>query len=245
MSRRRALFVSPGSQHTSTERPSTSAKRALRTGRQWISGEGALPTKTSVARLDTRVDDRDTLVVSDERALHRVDREPLDIRESQSSDTRQALEFVGERDIRHEPVVRVHSDAKALRDEVPDGMLRKRRYSAGIHVRRRTELQRDPFVADVLGERSELDNLAFADRHVLDEPHAVTDPMRAAVLQRLPDRRRPERFAGVDGDRKVLAAAELERLDMGLRRMSGFLAGDVETDDASLAVRHGELGHLE
>src|SRR5439155_24518998 len=240
MSRRRALFVSLGSQDTSIDGPSTSGKRSLRTGRQWISGEGGLPTKTSVARLDTRVDDRDTLVVSDERALHRVDREPLDIRESQSGDARQALEFVGERDIRHEPVVGVHGDAKALRDEVPDGMLRKRRYSAGIHVRRGTELQRDPFVADVLGERAELHNHAFADRHVFDEPHAVTDPMRAAVLQRLPDRRRPERFAGVDGDRKVLAAAELERLDAGLPRMSGFLPGEVESDDPSLSVCHGE-----
>ena len=124
-------------------------------------------------------------------------------------------------------------------------MFRKRRYSAGIHVRRGTELQRDALVADVLGERAELHNLAFADCHVLDEPHAVTDPMRAAVLQRLPDRRGAECFAGVDGDRKVLAEAELERLDVSLRRMSGFLAGDVESDDPSLAVRHGELGHFE
>src|SRR5438445_12138541 len=133
MSRRRALFVSLGSQDTSIDGPATIGKRSLRTGRQWISGEGGLPTKTSVARLDTRVDDRDTLVVSDERALHRVDREPLDIRESQSSDTRQALEFFGERDIRHEPVVGVHSDAKALRDGVTDWMLCKLRFKPGEH----------------------------------------------------------------------------------------------------------------
>src|SRR2546430_8775651 len=140
MSRGRGVFVSLQSQDALIDGPSTSGKRSLRTGRQWISGEGGLAAKTRVARLDTRVDDRDTLVVADERALHRVDRETLDIREGQGGDSRQALEFVGERDIRHEPVVRVHSDAKALRDEVPDGMLRKGRYSAGIHVRRGTEL---------------------------------------------------------------------------------------------------------
>src|SRR6266568_353629 len=123
-------------------------------------------------------------------------------------------------------------------------MLGKRRYSAGIHVRRRTELERDPLVADVGGERTELDHLAFADGHVLDEPHAMANAMRAAVLQRLPDRRRSECFARVDGDGKVLAAAELERLDVSLRRVPGLLAGDIEADDTSFPIRHGELGHL-
>src|SRR5438034_10871149 len=127
MSRRRALFVSLGAQDTSIDGPSTSGKRSLRTGRQWISGEGGLPTKTRVARLDTRVDDRDTLVVSDERALHRVYRKPLHIGEGETRDTRHALEFVGERDVRHEPVIGVHRHPKALRDEVAYRMLRERR----------------------------------------------------------------------------------------------------------------------
>src|SRR5438093_5486373 len=69
--------------------------------------------------------------------------------------------------------------------------------------------------------------------------------MRAAVLQRLPDRGRAERLARVDRDVEVLAAAVLERVEVRLGRVARLLAGDVEADDATLAVRDGELGHLE
>src|SRR6267378_1390604 len=104
-------------------------------GRQWISRERRLAAKARVARLDTRVDDRDTLVVSDEGALHRVYRKPLHVGESEAGDPRQALEFLGQRHVRHEAVIGVHRHAKALRDEVADWMFRERRYSPGIHVR--------------------------------------------------------------------------------------------------------------
>src|SRR2546422_11678951 len=102
--------------------------------RQGISGERGLAAQTRVARLDTRVDDRDTLVVSDERALHRVDRKTFHVGEREAGNTRQPLEFVGERDIRHEAVIGIYRHAKPLRDEVTDRMLRERRYSPGIHV---------------------------------------------------------------------------------------------------------------
>src|SRR3989442_5707652 len=103
-------------------------ERPLRGRRQWVAGDRGLAAKTRVARLDTRVDDRDTLVVSDERALHRVYRKPLHIGEGATRDTRQTLEFVGERDVRHEPVIGVHRHPKALRGEVAYPMLRERRY---------------------------------------------------------------------------------------------------------------------
>src|SRR5438552_18489847 len=103
-------------------------------------------------------------------------------------------------------------------------MLRESRYGPGVHVRWRTELERDPLVADVRREGAQLDDSAFADRHVLDEPHPVTDPVRSAVLHRLPDRGRPEGFARVDRDGEVLAAAELERVQVGFRRVARLLA---------------------
>src|SRR2546428_405343 len=81
--------------------------------------------------------------------------------------------------------------------------------------------------------------------HVLDEPNAVADPVRAAVLQRLPDRRRPEALARVNGDVEVLATAVLERREVRLRGMARFLAGDVEADHPALAVGDGQLRHLE
>src|SRR5439155_1250421 len=73
----------------------------------------------------------------------------------------------------------------------------------------------------------------------------VTDAVRTAVLERLPDRGRTERLPGVDRDREILAPTQLERLEVGFRRMAGFLTGDVEADDALLAVSDRELGHLE
>ena len=49
----------------------------------------------------------------------------------------------------------------------------------------------------------------------------------------------------MDRDGKVLPPAELERLEVGLRGVAGLLAGDVEADDASFAIRHGKLRHFE
>src|SRR5438128_1707143 len=126
-----------------------------------------------------------------------------------------------------------------------NGMIGERRDRPGVDVRRWAQLERNALVAHVRRERAELGGRAVADRHVLEEPHAVPDPVRPAVLQRLPDRRRAERLAGVDGDGEVLAAAEEEGLEMDLGRMAGLLAGDVEANDTPLAVRDRELGHLE
>src|SRR3989442_13803549 len=103
-------------------------ERPLRGRRQWVAGDRGLAAKTCVAWLDTRVDDRDTLVVSDERALHRVDGEALDVGEGEPRDPREALKLIGERHVRHQAVVRVHRHAEALRDEMADRMLRERRY---------------------------------------------------------------------------------------------------------------------
>src|SRR2546425_3746836 len=110
-------------------------ERPLRGRRQWVAGDRGLAAKTRVARLDTRVDDRDTLVVADERALHRVDGEALDVREGEPECARQTLELLGERDKRHEPVVRIHGDAEALCQEVANGVFGEGWYSPGIHVR--------------------------------------------------------------------------------------------------------------
>src|SRR5688572_28470211 len=130
-------------------------------------------------------------------------------------------------------------------------MLLERGHRAGVDVARGTELEGDALIADVRREWAELHDGGRArgagvrDRHVLDEPHTVSDAMRTAVLQRLPDRPRPKGFARVDGDREVFAAAELERIEMGFWRMAGLLTGDVEADHALLAVGDRELGHLE
>src|SRR6266550_7474480 len=218
---------------------------SLGAGRQAISRERGLAAQLREARLDLPVDVREALVVADERALHRVQRELLDVVEREAEDARETPELLRQRHVRHEPVVGVHGHTEPLLHELADRMLVERRDRAGVDVARRAELERDALVADIRGERSELHDGLIDDRHVLDEADPVPDAVRAAVLERLPDRGRTERLAGVDRDREVLAPTELERLEVGFRRMAGFLTGDVEADDALLAVSDRELGHLE
>src|SRR5437773_4795043 len=213
--------------------------------RQPISRERRLTAQLREAGLDLSVDVREALVVTDERALHRVQRQLLDVVEREREGPRETPELLRQGHVRHESVVGVHGHAESLLHELTDRMLLERRDRAGVDVARRAELERDALVADIRGERSQLHDGLIDDRHVLDQADPVPDAVRAAVLERLPDRGRTERLAGVDRDREVLAPAELERLDVGFRRMAGFFTGDVEADDALLAVSDRELGHLE
>ena len=50
--------------------------------------------------------------------------------------------------------------------------------------------------------------------------------------------------AGVDGRVEVLAVDQMERVQVACGWESGFGASDVESDDAGIAVPHGELGDL-
>ena len=54
--------------------------------------------------------------------------------------------------------------------------------------------------------RPERDAPVVVDGDVVDDPHAVAQALGAAQLQRLPDRRQAEAFAGVDGEVEVLRA---------------------------------------
>jgi len=80
---------------------------------------------------------------------------------------------------------------------------------------------------------------------VVDDADAVAEPLGAAPLQRLPDRRQPERLARVDRDVEVLPRHVLERVEVAGRRAAGLGAGDVEPDHADIAVPHRKLGDLQ
>ena len=73
----------------------------------------------------------------------------------------------------------------------------------------------------------------------------MAQPLRAAPLERLPDRRQPEGLAGVDGHVEVRAVDELERVEVAGRREAGLGPGDVEADDALVAVADAQLGDLD
>src|SRR5688572_7405771 len=51
-------------------------------------------------------------------------------------------------------------------------------------------------------------------------------------------------LAGVDGHREALPREEVERVGESRRREPGLGPGDVESDDAAVAMPQGELGDL-
>src|SRR6184192_3715675 len=96
---------------------------SLGAGRQAISRERGLAAQLREARLDLPVDVREALVVADERALHRVQRELLDVVEREAEHARETPELLRQRHVRHEPVVGVHGHAEPLLHELADRML--------------------------------------------------------------------------------------------------------------------------
>ena len=129
--------------------------------------------------------------------------------------------------------------------EQADRVLGDRGDDPGVDVRRRAELEWDATVPHVARQSPELGHTIGFHRDVVDDADPVAEALGVAVLQRLPDRRQPERLAGVQGGVEVLALDELERVEVPSRRVAGLRAGDVEPAHPDVAVVHGELGDLE
>ena len=161
------------------------------------------------------------LMVNQRRSLERV-AERLD----------QRGHLLAHRGLAHQPVVGVDRDPEPQPREQPDRVLGDRRGGAGLHVGVRAHLERDPLVADVRRQPAERRRAVVVDRDVVDDPDAVAEPVGAAPLDRLPDRRQPERLAGVDREVGVLALEVLERVEVPGGRVARLGAGDVEAGDA-------------
>ena len=153
-------------------------------------------------------------------------------------------ELLAHRDVAHQPVVGVDGDPEAQPAQQADRVLGDGVAHAGVDVRGGAHLERHPPVADERGQPAELDLAVGVDRDVVDDAHAVAEPLGAADLQRLPDRRQPEGLAGVDGDVGVGLGDGAEGVEVAARRVAGLAAGDVEADDALVAVAQGDLGDL-
>src|SRR5436190_23238658 len=87
--------------------------------------------------------------------------------------------------------------------------------------------------------------LMVVEPDVLDQPRRVTDTVRAAPLDGLPDTLLAEGLPGMHGNVEILALDVMERIDVLLRREPTFLACQVKSDDATLAKIHGQLRHLQ
>ena len=105
--------------------------------------------------------------------------------------------------------------------------------SSGIRLSRRIDASRPrrtwPSVADI---------------DVVDDPHAVAQPVRAAESDGLVDGRQPERLAGMNGEARVVVSHVLERIQVPGRRVTGFRAGNVESDHAFVTESDRQLGDL-
>ena len=102
---------------------------------------------------------------------------------------------------------------------------------AGLHVRGRRHLQRNPLVPHVLCEPAQVCRAVEGQADVVHDAYAMPEPVGTAPLDRLPDRRQPECLTGVDGEMGVFPAQVFERIKMPGGWKTCFRSSDVETSN--------------
>ena len=123
-------------------------------------------------------------------------------------------------------------------------MLGDGRRRPGVDVGGRAHLERHPAVADERRQPAELGPALVVEPDVVDDAHAVAEALGPAELH----------ASQIDGSPKaspawivmwLLASAIVpEGVEVPGRRVAGLAAGDVEADDARVAVAQGQLGDL-
>src|SRR5947209_12083775 len=94
-------------------------------------------------------------------------------------------------------------------------------------------LQRNALVENVLRQIAQLHGPAVHDRDVVDEARSVSDPMRPAILNRLPDRFFTIAFAGVNRNVEILPLNVVKSVHVLFGRITAFFPGKIETDDST------------
>ena len=241
-----AAGAAAGWRQALTYRPRRGISRRRRAGRAGVHrpSAGCLAAQARVAGLDHLVDQPQPLVERQERRLHRVEGQPLHLAEADPERGVERGELARQGHVAHQPVVGVDRDPEAQPAEQVDRVLRDRRGKTGVDVRGRTQLERDPPVTDVGRQPPQPGAAVRLDLDVVDDPDAVAEPLGAEV-ERLADRRQPVAFAGVEGEVEACMDEPLERVREAARRIAGLGAGDVEADDALVAVAERQLGGLE
>src|SRR6266849_3106655 len=106
-------------------------------------------------------------------------------------------------------------------------------------------LQRNALVENVLSQIAQLHGPAVHDRDVVDQARSVSDPMRPAILNRLPDRFLAIAFAGVNRNIKILPLNVVKGVNVLFGRITAFFSGKIEADNSTLTKIHSEFRHLE
>ncbi len=114
-----------------------------------------------------------------------------------------------------------------------------------MNVADEANLQRNALVENVLREIAQLYRPAVHDCDVVDQARSVSDPMRPAVLNRLPDRFLAIAFAGVNRNIEILPLNVVKSVNVLLGRIPAFFPGEIEADNSTLTKIHSEFRHLE
>ena len=73
----------------------------------------------------------------------------------------------------------------------------------------------------------------------------MTDAVRPAILDGLPDGFLPVALTGVDGNIEILALDVMERVHMFLGRITALFTRQIKSHHSAVAEIHGEFRHLE
>src|SRR5260370_12325911 len=199
----------------------------------------------SVTWLDYRVDQIATPVIGKEGALHRVDGDLLKILQGQTKGIASRLEFPGHGRVAHQAVVGVERDAKFLLVKNLKGMLGKAAGGSRVNIADQANLQGNPLVENVLREVTQFHGLTLRDGNVIDQSGPVSDAVRSAVLNGLPNRFLPEPFASMNGDVEILPLNVVKGFHVLFGRKPALLTSQIESHNAALAKVNGELGHFQ
>src|SRR5438270_11923942 len=101
-------------------------------------------------------------------------------------------------------------------------MLLQARRSACMHIADEADLQRDSLVQNILSEIPQFHRSTVRDGDVLNEPRAVANPVRPAILNRLPDGFLAKAYPGVHPYIEVLAANVVKSVDVSHGRGSSI-----------------------
>jgi hypothetical protein len=126
-------------------------------------------------------------VIRQERALEPVEHHLAQLGEVEVQLRVEQVQLLRHGRVGDEPVVGVDRDARPEVEVELQRVLARLAHRARLHVGRRAALERDAVVDHVVQQVA-----------VLAQAAAVADAVRPADVQRLGDRRRPVRLAGVD-----------------------------------------------
>src|ERR1700730_15168693 len=116
----------------------------------WINRRVRRLTNLRVPGLYDRINKIAALIVRQERTLHRINRDLLEIVQRQTKSLRSRRELLRHGGTAHQPVSGVERDPKFLLIKNPKRMLRQARRGPGMDIAKQANFQRNSFIKQIL-----------------------------------------------------------------------------------------------